>query len=92
MDKKLNNSGFLWEIGTCIRTEYICWFNEILPCETMPDLSIFRSKLKHTLLPGERVVTDDRHRVDPKVLDPNEYRRDKTKHVVKATVRLHVSH
>ena len=56
---------------------FVFWFIWPFPFGLMPDLSIFNSNLKPKLLPGKRVITDGVNRGDPKVMYPDDYRRDK---------------
>ena len=70
----------------CIRTGYICWINGRFPCGIMYDLSIFSLKLKHKLIPGERVIADDRYIGDPKMLYPDKHTRIKPSDLYKRLV------
>ena len=58
----------------------------------MTDISNFRSKLKHDLLPEDRVIADDGYRGDSKVLAPDEYKRDKSKCSIKVIGKLYAHH
>ena len=58
----------------------------------MPDLSIFCSNLKRKLFPGERVIADVGYRGDPKVPDPDGYRRDKNNCAIKEIGKLRARH
>ena len=79
----MNHTGLIWKIGTYIRTGNTCWFNGILFCGIMPDIYILHSKLKNKLLPGERVIAEEGYRGDPRLLDTDNYRRDKINSIVK---------
>ena len=47
-----------YEIGVCIKTGHLVWFHGPFPCGRFADLTIYNLKLKHCLLPGERVIAD----------------------------------
>ena len=54
---KFNGPGLAYELGLCIKTGNIVWYNGPFPSKH-PDISIFRANLKSLLLPGEKVVAD----------------------------------
>ena len=51
-------------------------------------ISLFYLKLKHKLLPGERLVEDGGYIGDTKLQDPDEYSRDKINCVTKTLANL----
>ena len=63
---KFNGPGLSYEVGLNIKTGDIVWYNGPFPAKH-PDLNIFRSNLKHLLLPGEKVVADLGYKGDSKV-------------------------
>lgn len=69
---KFNGPGVRYEVGICIQSGYIVWIHGPFPCGMMPDIRIFRLKLKDSLLPGEQVVADKGYRGDPKTCTPEE--------------------
>ena len=52
---KYSQAAVRYEIGLCIQTGYIVWTHGPFLAGLMPDISVFRSKLKYQLAPGERV-------------------------------------
>ena len=54
---KFNGPGLSYEIGICIATGDIVWYNGPFQA-SVPDITIFRSKLKGLLLPGEKALGD----------------------------------
>ena len=58
----------------------------------MPDLSDFYPKLKHKLLTAEMAIADVGYRGDPKVMTPDEYRKDKSNHIIKDIVKFLAHH
>ena len=64
---KFNGPGLRYEIGICIKTGDAVSYTGPFECGTWPDLSIFRSRLKHMLGPCEHVVADKGYRGDLKV-------------------------
>ena len=90
--KTINYSGFFWEIGICIRNGNTCWFNGILPCVIMSDIYIVHSKLKNKLLPVERVIAEGGYIGNPRILDSDEYMRDKSKRILKSIRTFHACH
>ena len=54
---KHNSAGVRYEVGTCIKTGDIVWFNGPFPCN-MSDREIFDLHLSHQLAPGEGVEAD----------------------------------
>ena len=71
---KFKGAGLCYEVGICIQTGDIVWFNGPFPCGEWPDLKIFRSKLKGKLPPGELVEADQGYHGKPtKVRTPNDY-------------------
>ena len=69
--QKMNHDDFFWEICKCIKTGSIYWFNGLSLCGIITDIYIFGYKLKHKLIPEDRVLVDDGYRGYPKFLDPN---------------------
>ena len=90
--QQINHDRFRWEIGTCIRTVNICWFNGPFNYGIMPDISIFSLNLKHKILPGERVIADGGYRGDPKVLSTVKYSRYQINHIFKVIGKLCACH
>jgi len=71
---KFKGPGLRYEVGICIASGDIVWFNGPFPCGEMPDLKIFRIKLKTILLPGEKVMADAGYKGDPKTCTPQDGR------------------
>jgi len=69
---KFNGPGVRYEVGICIQSGDIVWIHGPFPCGLMPDIRIFRIKLKDLLLPGEQVIADKGYRGDPKTCTPFE--------------------
>ena len=55
---KFKGAGLRYEVGVCIQTGDIVWFNGPYPCGWGPDIKIFNQKLRHLLLPYEKVMAD----------------------------------
>lgn len=66
---KFKSAGVRYEIGICIKTGDICWFHGPFPA-SIPDITIFRMKLKLRLKAREKVVADGGYKGDPKVSVP----------------------
>ena len=64
---KFHGPGLAYELGVCIKTGDIVWWNGPFPAKH-PDRNIFRSTLKNLLLPGEKVVGDLGYKGETKVL------------------------
>ena len=60
-----------YEIGISLKTGNVCWFNGPFPAG-MPDISIFRIKLKLRLGPREKVILDMGYLGDTKVSLPDD--------------------
>ena len=45
-----------YEVGLCIETGHIVWLHGPVPCGPYKDLRIFRTRLRHELLYGEKVI------------------------------------
>ena len=54
---KFNGPGLAYKIGVCIATGDIVWYNGPFQA-SVSDITIFRSKLKGLLLPGEKALGD----------------------------------
>ena len=63
---KFKGAGLRYEVGVCIQTGDIVWFNGPYPCGWGPDIKIFNQKLQHLLLPYEKVMTDQNYRFGTK--------------------------
>ena len=59
--RKLNGPCLRYEIGTCMQTRWIVWFNGPFPCGEWSDLAIARSSLVHLLESWERHIADAGH-------------------------------
>ena len=59
---KFKGPGVRYEVGVCIRTGSIVWFNGPFPCGKWPDINTFRQGMKHCLRTGEKVQADLGHR------------------------------
>ena len=68
---KFKAAAVRYEIGIGIRTGHICWFHGPFPAG-MPDISIFRIKLKQKLGCREKVLADFGYKGDAKVSLPND--------------------
>ena len=66
---KFKAAAVRYEIGICLKTGDMCWFNGPFPAG-IPDLSIFRMNLKHRLGVREKVIVDGGYRGDAKVSLP----------------------
>ena len=55
---KFNGAGLRYEVAVTVRSKKIAWINGPFPCGSMPDLLIFRSKLKGLLQESEYVLCD----------------------------------
>jgi hypothetical protein len=55
----------------CIHTGKIVSYNGPFECGSWPDLKIFRSRLKHHLSVGEKVVADRGYRGDERICTPD---------------------
>ena len=62
---KFKGPGVRYEVGLCILTGEIVWIHGPFPCGRWPDLKIFRSAMKNSLSPGEKVVADLGYRGEP---------------------------
>lgn len=62
---KFHGPGLRYEVAICIQSGDIVWINGPYPCGHWPDLRIFRHRLIHRLLPGEKVEADDGYRGEP---------------------------
>ena len=56
--QKSHGAGVRYELGICIKTGDICWYNGPFPCGWGPDIKIFNQKLKGMLLPFEKIMAD----------------------------------
>ena len=71
---KFKGAGLRYEVGVCIQSGDIVWFNGPFPCGESPNLKIFRSTMKGKLPLGEMVEADPGYRDKPtKVCTPNDY-------------------
>ena len=61
---KFNGPALRYEVCVCIQTGDIVWINGPHKPGEMNDISIFRSKLRSMLLPGEKVEADLGYRGD----------------------------
>ena len=68
---KFNGAGLAYEIGIAISTGDIVWFNGPFRAG-LPDINIFRSKLKKNLSLGEKVVADRGYKGDSRVIAPDD--------------------
>ena len=68
---KFNSAGLRYEVAVTVRSKKIAWINGPFPCGSMPDLLIFRSKLKSLLLQTESVLCDSGY-CDSKCIKPSE--------------------
>jgi len=59
---KFRGPGVRYEVAVCIQTGDIVWINGPYPCGRWPDIKIFRHRLIHKLLPGEKVEADGGYR------------------------------
>ena len=66
---KFKAAAVRYEIGICLETGDICWFNGPFPAG-VPDLSIFRMKLKWLLGVREKVIADGGYKGERKVSLP----------------------
>lgn len=55
---KFKSAGFRYEIGLCVRTGHIVWYNGGYPCGAWPDLCIARQHFVDFLDPKERTFAD----------------------------------
>jgi len=55
---KHHGPGVRYEVAVSITSGHIVWVYGPFPCGGFNDLSIFRSKLKGMILPGERIIAD----------------------------------
>ena len=69
---KFKGPGVRHEVGVCIRTGSIVWFNGPFPCGKWPDINISRQGIKHFLRPGEKVQADQGHRGELCIVTPDE--------------------
>jgi hypothetical protein len=65
---KFGRAGVRYEIGVCIKTGNIVWYNGPYPCGAYTDCRIFQCRLKWLLGPTEKVLVDRGYGNDPKVL------------------------
>ena len=63
---KFQGAGLRYEVGICIRTGDIVWFNGPYPCGWGPDIKIFNQKLKILLQTFEKVMADRLYRFNLK--------------------------
>ena len=68
---KFKGSGLRYEIAVCIATGWVVGYNGPFECGRWPDLTIFRSRLKGLLGPGERVCADRGYKGDDCVRHPD---------------------
>jgi len=68
---KSKSAGVRYEIAVCVRTGDIVWSNGPFKC-SVPDITIFRSKLKRHLDPGEMVIADRGHRGEACIYTPDD--------------------
>ena len=54
---KFNGAGVKYEIGVCIKTGWVCWFNGPFPCGN-PDITIARLGVVEYLEPNEKILAD----------------------------------
>ena len=59
---KFKGAGLWYELGVCIQIGNIDWFNGPYPCGWGPDIKIFNQRLRHLLLPFEKVMADQMYR------------------------------
>jgi DDE superfamily endonuclease len=62
---KFKGPGLRYEVAVAISTGYIVSIHGPFPCGRYPDIKIFRTLLKHQLLPYERVEADKGYRGEP---------------------------
>ena len=55
---KFKGAGVRYEVGICLKTGWIVWWNGAFPCGAWPDLRIARDWLVQELLPNEKVIAD----------------------------------
>ena len=68
---KFKAAAVWYEIGIGIKTGHICWFHGPFPAG-IPDVTIFRIKLKHRLSVREKVIADMGYKGDVKVSLPDD--------------------
>ena len=62
---KFKGPGIRYEVAVSIKGGDIVWINGPYACGSWPDISIFRERLIHMLLPGEMVEADRGYRGEP---------------------------
>ena len=55
---KFKSAGLRYEVGVGIANGHIVWSHGPFPCGEYNDLAIFRLRMKQSLLPEEKVVSD----------------------------------
>ena len=68
---KFKAAAVWYEIGIAIKMGHICWYHGPFPAG-IPDISIFRMKLKHCLGCCEKVIADMGYKGESKVSLPND--------------------
>ena len=77
---KFKDAGVRYEVGVCIATGHIVWFNGPFKCGANPDITVFRKALKYKLVPGEHVEADRGYRGEPLwVSTPDDYTTEQDK-------------
>ncbi|GFH50665.1 hypothetical protein CTEN210_07141 [Chaetoceros tenuissimus] len=88
---KFRGPGLRYEVALCIQTGHIVWTNGPFAAGHWSDLKIFRTWLKHYLLPDKRVETDGGYAVfgrkDDKCDRPHDYCYTMDQYYAKTNVR-----
>lgn len=70
---KFRSAGLRYEVGLCIRTGKIVWFNGGFPCGTYPDLKVAYECYIHIIENGELTMADKGYKNDKYFLLPKEH-------------------
>ena len=79
---KFKTAGLRYEVGVNIMTGDIVWIEGPHPAGKMPDITIFRLRLKHVLPDGEKVIADKGYRGEPNkvVIDHPDAQKVRSRH------------